>query len=130
MYYLPYWHMAFSVDCGFGSVDVPNAVEKVRNLLNAKTLYVWEDDIPVSQAAAGRKTLNGVVVNAVYTPPHYRGKGYATSCVANLSRHLLESGYKFCSLFTDLGNPVSNSIYRKIGYQPVCDYDEYKFIKA
>lgn len=70
------------------------------------------------------------MVNAVYTPPHYRGKGYATSCVASLSQHLLNSGYKFCSLFTDLANPVSNSIYMKIGYRPVCDYDEYKFTEV
>lgn len=130
LYYLPYWNIGFTLDCGFQGVDIPGAVEKVKRLLDAKALYIWEDSIPVSQAAMGRKTLNGAVVNAVYTPPHYRGKGYATSCVASLSRHLLDSGYKFCSLFTDLANPVSNSIYMKIGYKPVCDYDEYKFVEA
>lgn len=34
-----------------GVIDVPNATEKVEKLLNDKTLYIWEDDIPVSQAA-------------------------------------------------------------------------------
>ena len=127
LYYLPYWNIAFTSDCGMGVVDVPSAVEKVKRLLNDKTLYIWKDDVPVSQAAMGRRTLNGAVVNAVYTPPHYRGKGYATSCVASLSQHLLDQGNKFCSLFTDLANPISNSIYMKIGYKPVCDYDEYMF---
>jgi uncharacterized protein len=130
LYYLPYWHMAFSSDCGLGGPDVSSALEKVRNSLNEKKLFIWEDSIPVSQAAMGRKTLNGAIVNAVYTPPHYWGNGYATSCVASLSRHLLDSSFKFCSLFTDLANPVSNSIYMKIGYKPLCDYDEYKFMEV
>ena len=130
MYFLPYWNIAFSLDCGIEKLEVLNSVKKVNRLLNDNTLYVWEDCFPVSQAAMGRKTLNGAVVNAVYTPPHYRGKGYATSCVASLSQHLLDSGFKFCSLFTDLANPVSNSIYMKMGYKPVCDYDEYKFVEV
>ncbi|OGO81587.1 MAG: hypothetical protein A2Y21_05170 [Clostridiales bacterium GWC2_40_7] len=130
LYFLPYWNIAFNMDCRLGKIEVPDAVDKVNRLLNDNTLYVWEDCFPVSQAAMGRKTLNGAVVNAVYTPPHYRGKGYATSCVASLSQRLLDSGYKFCSLFTDLANPVSNSIYMKIGYKPVCDYDEYKFAEV
>lgn len=127
LYYLPYWSIGFNQDCGHPVENITNTVEKVKRMLDEKTLFIWEDDVPVSQAAIGRRTLNGAVVNAVYTPPHYRGKGYASSCVANLSRHALESGYKFCSLFTDLSNPISNSIYMKMGYQPVCDYDEYSF---
>ena len=31
-------------------------------------------------------------------------------------------------LFTDLSNPTSNYIYQAIGYKPVCDVDEYKFL--
>lgn len=127
LYFLPYWHIYFSMDCGFQGNDVQNAVGKVKSSLDAKSLYVWEDIFPVSQAAMGRKTLNSAVVSFVYTPPHFRGKGYASSCVASLSRHLLESGYKSCCLFTDLANLISNSIYMKIGYKPVCDFDEYKF---
>ena len=29
--------------------------------------------------------------------------------------------------FTDLANPTSNKIYRAIGYEPVCDMDQYRF---
>jgi predicted GNAT family acetyltransferase len=47
--------------------------------------------------------------------------------VAGISRHLLSMGKSRCVLFTDLANPVSNSIYAKIGYTPVCDFDEYGF---
>lgn len=78
-------------------------------------------------AAAGRKTRSGIAVNLVYTPKELRRRGYATSCVAALSQHLLDSGYKFCTLFADLANPISNSIYQKIGYRPIGDYDSYLF---
>ena len=128
MFFLPYWKIAFSLECGLGMIDVQNAVDKASRSLSDNNLYVWEDCFPVSQASIGKKTSNGVAVSEVYTPPHYRGKGYAASCVASLSQHLLDSGNKFCCLFTDLANPTSNSVYKKIGYEPVCDYDEYKFI--
>lgn len=127
LYFIPYWMIHFSLDCGLPGIDTNSAVEKVKGFLKTNSLYVWEDGFPVSQAAMGRKTLNSAVVSYVYTPTHFRGKGYASSCVASLSRYLLESGYKSCSLFTDLDNPISNSIYMKIGYKPVCDFDEYKF---
>jgi predicted GNAT family acetyltransferase len=70
---------------------------------------------------------NGVRITLVYTPPSFRGRGYASACVAALSASLLASGRKFCFLFTDLANPTSNSIYQKLGYRPVCDMREYCF---
>ena len=63
----------------------------------------------------------------MYTPPEYRRKGYASSCVAALSKTLLDKGYQYCFLFTDLANPTSNSIYQKIGYKPVCNVSNLKF---
>jgi predicted GNAT family acetyltransferase len=63
----------------------------------------------------------------VYTPAHLRNCGYATSCVAALTRRVLESGKKFCCLYTDLANPTSNSIYQKIGYHPICDVQDWIF---
>jgi predicted GNAT family acetyltransferase len=72
-------------------------------------------------------TDNGMTVGGVYTPPELRGKGYATSCVAELSRNILQSGKKFCVLTTDLANPTSNSIYIKIGYKPIGDNSFYIF---
>ena len=60
-------------------------------------------------------------MNAVYTPPEWRGRGYATAAVATLSSELLGEGYAMCVLYTDLANPTSNRIYRRIGYEAVCD---------
>ena len=65
-------------------------------------------------------------INRVYTPPEFRGRGYASNLVASLSRHLLDSGRKFCFLFTELANPTSNKIYQQIGYHPVSDFRHWK----
>jgi predicted GNAT family acetyltransferase len=71
-----------------------------------------------------------MAISLVYTPPDLRQRGYATACVASLSQMLLDEGWQFCTLFTDLANPTSNSIYRKIGYKPVGDFHDYLFITA
>jgi predicted GNAT family acetyltransferase len=72
-------------------------------------------------------TPNGARVNLVYTKPGFRGKGYASSLAAEVSQGLLNEGKKFCVLFADLANPVSNGIYQKIGYQTCCDWNVYSF---
>jgi hypothetical protein len=95
--------------------------------LSEGSLYLWQDNIPVSMAGFSGTTPNGIRINLVYTPPEYRKKGYATSCVAALSQTLLDAGHKYCFLFTDLANPTSNHIYQTIGYQPVCDMNNYSF---
>lgn len=91
-------------------------------------MVVWVDDAPVSMAAFGGPTAHGVRIFAVYTPPELRGRGYATACVAALSQRLLDEGRRFCFLFTDLANPTSNAIYRRVGYTPVMDMDEMRFL--
>jgi len=96
--------------------------------IRAQEIYLWQDDgVPVSMAAERRPFSRGTTISLVYTPPELRGKGYASSCVAALSQHLLDKGYEYCTLFTDLSNPTSNSIYQKIGYVPVCDFVDYFF---
>lgn len=91
-------------------------------------LYLWDDGHPVSLAGYSGPTPNGIRIAPVYTPPEYRGKGYASACVAALSQLLLDGGRTYCFLFTDLSNPTSNHIYQAIGYRPVCDVDEYKLL--
>ncbi|MBY8989788.1 MAG: GNAT family N-acetyltransferase [Candidatus Lokiarchaeota archaeon] len=112
----------------------PEMIE--RSLKHFKTdinegriFLLFDNELPVSMARKAGKSPNGIAVNAVYTPPHLRRKGYATECVAKSSKLLLEEGNKYCFLFTDLSNPTSNSIYQKIGYRPIMDVDEYHFFK-
>jgi predicted GNAT family acetyltransferase len=83
---------------------------------------LWEDggDV-VSLSGWGGPTPNGVRIGPVYTPPHLRGRGFATALVAELSQTLLDRGRRFCFLYTDLANPTSNAIYERIGYVRVAE---------
>jgi len=94
----------------------------------SKMFLLFDNNEPVSMVRKAGRTPNGNFVNLVYTPPSLRRNGYATECVAKLSKNILEEGNKYCFLFTDLSNPTSNSIYQKIGYRPVIDENHYKFL--
>ena len=92
-----------------------------------RTIYLWEDGAVVSLCGAGAPTPNGVRIGPVYTPAQFRGRGYASACVAAASQAQLDAGRRFCFLFTDLANPTSNHIYQEIGYEPVRDVEVYRF---
>ena len=109
-------------------VSLESAKSRAKKLIKDQELYVWDNGGPVSIAGVSRPMRNGTTIGLVYTPPEHRGKGYATSCVLLLTKKLLSDGYSFCSLYTDLSNPTSNSIYTKIGYVPVGDALELDFL--
>ena len=111
-------------------VSFDDAKSRAEKLIKDQQLYVWDNKGPVSIAGVSRPMRNGTTIGAVYTPPEHRGKGYATSCVLLLTKKLLSDGYSFCSLYTDLSNPTSNSIYIKIGYVPIGDALELDFSPA
>ena len=93
-------------------------------------IAVWEvDGLAVSLAGFGGPTPNGIRIGPVYTPPEHRRRGYGTAVTAAVSQLLLERGHRFCFLYTDLANPTSNSIYARIGYEPVCDSRELAFAR-
>jgi predicted GNAT family acetyltransferase len=125
-----YWSLAFQLDALAELGDRERMREQVPGLLAGGEIYLWDDGGPASMAARARPNTHGITVNRVYTPPALRRRGYASACVAALSQRLLEEGFQFCTLFTNLANPTSNDIYQKIGYRPVCDFREIKFERA
>ena len=104
--------------------DQGDAAEVARERISRGLLHVWEDGEVVSMAAWTGQMPNGVRISLVYTPLAFRGRGYATACVAALSRKMLQCN-QYCCLYTDLANPTSNAIYHRIGYRPVCDAGVY-----
>jgi hypothetical protein len=91
---------------------------------------LWEaGGRPVSLVGFGGPTPNGIRIGPVYTPPEHRGHGYASALTARVSAHQLARGRRFCFLYTDLGNPTSNAIYLRIGYERVCDSRELGLVR-
>ncbi len=108
--------------------EIEASQRRMEKALENNLVYVLkENNEVVSMAKKAQATPNGQIINAVYTYPDKRRRGYATEVVARVSQSILDSGKKYCFLFTDLANPTSNKIYQTIGYRPIIDMDFYKF---
>jgi uncharacterized protein len=113
------WILAFSKDAlpKGEQFTVEDAKNKAAEVVSEKRAYLWTvKGKPVAQASVSG-TDAVARINMVYTPPAHRGHGYASAVVAHLSQLQLDTGKKMCCLYADARNPVSNSIYRKIGYE-------------
>jgi hypothetical protein len=126
------WYGGFHQDALREEPDSDQVQKQVERYLTAdpvlRGMMIWEDGgKPVSMSGYTGPTPHGIRIGAVYTPPEIRRQGYASACVAGLSQHLLDQGFQFCFLFTDLLNPTSNHIYQQVGYNPVNDVDTYDF---
>ncbi|MEX1255009.1 MAG: GNAT family N-acetyltransferase [Dehalococcoidia bacterium] len=114
------WLREFQEEVGEGGGSDPELI------VDRRQYWLWDDGRPVSMAGSTEPVEGVARVQAVYTPPANRNRGYAGACVGELSRLMLEGGRR-CMLYTDLGNPVSNSIYRRIGYRAVAEVLRYRF---
>lgn len=111
---LTLWTEQFCVDAHIED-EIPFFRAQLPEKIANGSLFVWEDSDIVSMAGVQRERPNGAAISWVFTPLRLRGRGYATSCVAAVTQRVLDSGKQFCCLYTDLANPTSNRIYRKIG---------------
>jgi predicted GNAT family acetyltransferase len=119
------WAVAFGSDTGATLGDVrPGIVHRIA----ARHVFLWElSGRPVALTVHGPAVGGIVRISLVYTPPELRRRGYATACVADVSRLALDDGARGCMLYADLANATSNAIYQRLGYWPVCDAADYHF---
>ena len=96
--------------------------------MSAGELYLWRvGGVPVAVAGASRAVAGVARVGPVYTAQRLRGNGYGSSVTAAATSAALTDGARHVVLYTDLANPISNSIYQNIGYQPDHDAEERVF---
>ncbi|RAJ30371.1 FR47-like protein [Kitasatospora sp. SolWspMP-SS2h] len=115
------WLAAFAAEAG---VNVPGDMQAdADQRIAVGALLVWEDaDARVTSLAGASPAVAGMSrIGPVYTPPERRGRGYASALTAAASAHARAGGAAEVLLYTDLANPTSNAIYRRIGYVPVGD---------
>jgi predicted GNAT family acetyltransferase len=124
------WLHAFQAEALHEDTPQLDLEQVVERRLTAPTagFVLWEDESrPVSLCGFGGPTPSGVRIGPVYTPPELRRRGYAGALTAHVTQQQLESGHKYCFLYTDLANPTSNRIYTNVGYERVCDSIDYAF---
>ena len=117
------WMRRYQADIGERGSDPGPVVDR---RLPSGRFWLWDDGEPVSLAANSEPVEGVVRVQAAYTPPERRNRGYAGACVGDLSRRIRDCGYR-CILYTDLGNPISNSVFRRIGFRAVAEALRYRF---
>ena len=115
-------------------VRLPDDAARLRALIprriEQEQIWIWEDAGAVAFAGWTDAPPDAARIAPVYTPLQARGRGYATALVAELSQVLLDQGRQRLFLITDLANPISNSIYARIGYRPQSDLFHFDFVDA
>lgn len=124
------WMIEFQIEALASELDYEAALQKVQKYIEKQAVYVYENEEHqvVTMAVATRKLKHGTSIAYVFTPEEFRGKGYAAANMYYLSKHLLEQGNDFCTLFVDKKNPLSNRAYEKVGYNTLEDSYEYKLL--
>jgi len=115
------WRHGFIADTGHGL----DPVASVQRDLEDGRLFFWDDDGPCCTARASRPVAGVGRVGLVYTPPERRRRGYASACVGAVSAWLREQEQADSMLYTQLANPTSNSVYRRLGYGAVAEVLSY-----
>ncbi|MEG2017960.1 MAG: GNAT family N-acetyltransferase, partial [Clostridium sp.] len=125
------WYNNFAKEALNEEVLIEKAKAYLKVKLESNCLYIFEGENqkPMAMAAATRQLTNGVSVSLVYSSKEARGKGYGLAVVYNLSKEYLARGNKFCSLFVDKKNPISNGVYKKLGYKILEDNYDYRIVK-
>jgi predicted GNAT family acetyltransferase len=107
--------------------DSSTPLFRFERKIESGSIYLWDNDGPVSLACKASSGNDSVRIGPVYTPPECRCNGYASACVGSLCSMLLEQGTKYCTLFTDSSNPTSNTIYKRLGFNIVCTSMQLEF---
>ena len=90
--------------------------------LSVGDLYVWDDSGAKTVLSLSGPAGKGIRISGVYTPPEFRGNGYASAAIAALSHAQLSNGMDFVVLAVTAGNPAEE-LYQKLGFRLVGSSD-------
>jgi RimJ/RimL family protein N-acetyltransferase len=99
--------------------DPVPTLEDASRLIAGHQFFFWIDDNKiVSMAGICRRQKHTAAITGVYTPPDYRGHGYAAAITAAMVEYIhLEN--RTAILYTDLRHPAPNRCYIKLGFRPI-----------
>lgn len=123
------WLDAFYVEAFGSEPDIDAARVGLQAIYDAGgQILVWTAaGVPVCMARVHACTDGMARIGPVYTPPEHRGHGYAAALTSVASRAALDRGVRDVVLFADAANPVSNRVYRRIGFAAVAENVRYQF---
>lgn len=101
------------------SVDVS---EFMLRKLSEGDLYIWDNHGAKTILSLSGRAGKSIRITGVYTPPEFRGNGYASAAVAALSNAKLSNGRDFVVLSVTDGNPMEKH-YQRLGYRLIGSSD-------
>lgn len=117
----------FNLDCFSVETGREDAEAAAAARINAGNVFLWSaQGKTVCMAAVAHRSPRSARIGYVYTPPAERNHGYAGALVAQLSLRVQCEGL-LPVLYADMDNPVSNKVYRGIGYVEAGAVREYDF---
>jgi predicted GNAT family acetyltransferase len=120
------WRAEFSIESlGLSDGDDLRAESRADLVRQDAAGSVWialEDGRPVSLSAFNARLPAIVQIGGVYTPPEWRGRGYARCAVAGSLLAMRQAGAERAVLFTEEKNAPARAAYEALGFRVVGDY--------
>ena len=115
------WSVDFGADIGHPRVDDPTS--QVTKAIEQGRIWMWSiDGQPVAQLWTTSARFGAVRIGGVYTPPHFRGNGYASALTAAVSAdQRSRSSVDVIMLNTQASNAMTNRLYRRLGFLSMFD---------
>jgi GNAT superfamily N-acetyltransferase len=118
------WRIAYDVET-LGAVDTPEQRRRSAEFLDAQIAdgHAWvatAGGVPVSLAAFNAALPDIVQLGGIYTPPEFRGRGFARCAVAASLLAARAQGVARAVLFT--ANPSAARSYEAVGFTRAGDY--------
>ena len=98
-----------------------NQLDDIHNVIIA-----YDDAVPVGSAGFKKYDDECAEVKRVFVKQEYRGKGISNKLMELLENAAREHGYRY--LVLESGEPLvaAMALYRKIGYEIIPNYGQYK----
>ncbi len=111
------WMEAFEREIG----EPPGISRTLDKRLAAGSLTIWRNSrgTPVALAGYSREVDGARRIGPVYTVTQHRRHGYGAAVTAAASRRALDSGTSQLLLYADIDNPTSNTLYQRLGFEPI-----------
>ena len=84
--------------------------------------FVWREGSTLRfRASLSARTADAAQISGVYTPPEWRGRGFATRGVAELCRRVFDQSRAACLFVNDFNRPAL-AVYHKLGFVSLAEW--------
>lgn len=121
---------AFYLEALGETFDEPIMAARVRDfeISNYSYIYLNDKGIPTSIIKIVPSIPGAFRISLVYTAKQYRNNGYAKSMVYLACQKYIND-CDFITLFVDKNNPISNKVYKDIGFEVLIENYDLRIIK-